>query len=75
MAEFTGGALLWKEDPPTLLDVVLDVDISVLLNDFLLEDAENLDLLLVEVVNGLADGPGGGIRARADICLCINTGL
>lgn len=57
-----------------LLDVLLDVDISALrMYAFLLEDPPTLVLSLSEVGTDLKDGPGGGIRARAEICFCIDT--
>jgi hypothetical protein len=52
-----------------LFDVLLDVDNSDFRQaDLLLEDAPNL-LSLNEPEKGLFDGLGGGIRARAEICL------
>lgn len=57
-----------------LLDVLLDVDISAPLYGFLLDPA-NLDLFLTKFAVGFLDGPGGGIRARAEICLCTKTRL
>lgn len=51
-----------------LFDVLLDVDNSDFLEaDFLLEDPPNL-LSLKEPANDF-DCLGGGIRARAEICL------
>lgn len=58
-----------KEYPLLLFDVFLDVDISALrMEEFLLDEAPNLDFVRAELENELADGRGGGIRARAEIC-------
>ena len=56
---------------PMLFDVLLDVDISGFLKvgfDFLLEYPPNL-LSFDDPENDFFDGLGGGIKARAEICL------
>lgn len=65
--------LFLKEDPLMLFDVLPGMDISGLCkNDFLLEEpSENLDLTLTEL--DFLDGRGGGINARAEICLYIDS--
>lgn len=51
---------------PVLLEVLLDVDISALLYGFSSDPAN----LSTELAIGFLDGPGGGIRARAEIRFC-----
>lgn len=66
--------LFLKEDSLMLLDVLPDVDISALHDGcFLLDEPPNLDLPRSEFENDLVDGRGGGIRARAEICLYKNS--
>lgn len=60
--------LFLKEDSLMLFDVLLDEEISGLREyGFLLDEPRGFDLAGTEF--GLLDGRGGGIRARAEICL------
>lgn len=56
-------------DSANLESFLLD---SANLESFLLDSA-NLDSLIELAAIGFLDGPGGGIRTRAEICFCAYT--
>lgn len=65
--------LFLKEDSLVLFDVLPDVDISAIRKGcLLLDEPPNLDFPRTGFENDLLDGRGGGIRARAEICLYNN---
>lgn len=57
------------DGPLVLFDIAKSSGLRV--NGFLLDEPSNLGFTSTEF--NLLDGPGGGINARADICLCINS--